>query len=725
MALATDKSALSFVLLVDNKSAKSLHRYLEAIRDSEEFSAAEIYVLFPEEIEDRVAAEVYSTTLAQMIPVQTAQTSLADKASQLLPTLGASLLTVAELRRERSPRSFLRWFEKTETSINTGNNTAPDLLPARSCPSTVISQYIQQALKPSIGSATKQALGELTIRHFKLFLEYIDVSDGTLEFSVWNQTHLPVSGPQPQWQYQIVLRNAAGAELVSSPAKLEPRLNAAGQHHYENLHTRMDMSKADSGTYEVLLRLVGDTTESVEVRLRSRTGALEGARPIYVPPAEGHHKGFRFLLNTTGRLQNSYLTVQAGTGKQDARRWRNLLLRKDLNFILRAPVARRMRFLRLIRLITVPLFRKSEIWLIGERQDTAQDNGIHLFRYLRQHRPDINAYYVLAPSSPKFAEVEQLGKVVRHSSLRHQILMLHAKVIASAYATHHLVPSKWKHLDYVRHISWRAGSRRIYLKHGIHAAPYGVKRGASGYDAVLSATPRETQALREGSGYGTRIKELGLPRYDGLKPTPASRTILFAPTWRRYLPSRLFESRINDLPPFEGSRYESFITTLLTSPRLLSLLEEYDYQFEFLPHYNVEPFFKKSPTASGRIKVLHGNGFDFQKKLTNCDLFITDHSSVHFDVAFMETPVIYSRFDREEFERLHAAPSWFDFEKDGFGPVTYTLEGTLDAIEYFLQRDCAPDDLYLDRVRKSFTFHDFDNCQRATNEILRILADED
>src|SRR5690625_6580948 len=43
----------------------------------------------------------------------------------------------------------------------------------------------------------------------------------------------------------------------------------------------------------------------------------------------------------------------------------------------------RVRALRLLRLVTVPLFWGKEIWLVGERHGTAQDNGFHFFRYLR------------------------------------------------------------------------------------------------------------------------------------------------------------------------------------------------------------------------------------------------------------------------------------------------------------------------------------------------------
>ncbi len=42
--------------------------------------------------------------------------------------------------------------------------------------------------------------------------------------------------------------------------------------------------------------------------------------------------------------------------------------------------------------------KSNDIWLIGERRDTAQDNGIKFFKWLQNHT-NIEAYYVIDPHS--------------------------------------------------------------------------------------------------------------------------------------------------------------------------------------------------------------------------------------------------------------------------------------------------------------------------------------
>lgn len=113
-------------------------------------------------------------------------------------------------------------------------------------------------------------------------------------------------------------------------------------------------------------------------------------------------------------------------------------------------------------------------------------------------------------------------------------------------------------------------------------------------------------------------------------------------------------------------------------------------------------------TASGR---------EVQELVRRCDVFLTDHSSVHFDAAYVGTPVIYVRFDREEYEARHAAPSWFDFEHDGFGPVTSTLDEMLDELEALLARGCTPDARFLGRIDEVLTHHDRGNCRRVVTAI--------
>jgi hypothetical protein len=375
-----------------------------------------------------------------------------------------------------------------------------------------------------------------------------------------------------------------------------------------------------------------------------------------------------------------------------------------------------MRLLVLVRFLTRPLYCR-QIWIVGERRDTAQDNGMQLFRFLRRDQPQRRVYYVIERDSPEFRHIRQLGKVVAHSSWRHQLLMLHADVLANAFSISYLIPRSWDPSEYHFDLAWRIGALRVFLQHGVHISPAALQRRTTGYDIVVTSAAQETQALREVSGYDQELVETGLARYDTLVPGPGSPTVLFLTTWRRYLPSRVFAGQGRRTDEFEGSAYQRFTSSLLQSMRLHQILDRHEHQLAFVPHHNLADQFRQVRPASDRVRVLEPTGDDIQRLLRECDVFVTDHSSVHFDAAYLGKPVIYARFDREEYETRHAAPSWFDFERQGFGPVTETLEETLDELERVLTGGCAQQQLYRDRVRGLFTYHDQHNARRLVEAI--------
>jgi CDP-glycerol glycerophosphotransferase (TagB/SpsB family) len=455
--------------------------------------------------------------------------------------------------------------------------------------------------------------------------------------------------------------------------------------------------------------------ESV-VPVGAAPGSLASSRPIAVD-------GRRVQLFPSV-TEHAEFVAQAYPRPLAGLRWKAALAVRTLKDVLRR---RPFAFVQPLRVATWPLFVGREIWLVGERADTARDNGYHLFTYLRRERPDVRAYYVLDRSSDRFDELSRLGRVVRHSSLRHRLLMVHATVLANAYSIKHMVPSQWPKQHYMRQLGWRTGAYRVYLKHGINDKTTDVRRRTGGYDLYLTASSRETEAVRHTSGYDRQVVETGLPRFDALVPTPPSRTILFMPTWRRYLAPELYSADLltagaTGEQPFAGSTYQRFVDGLLTSPRLHALLAEHDHRLEFMPHYNLQAHYAEPSVGGERVTVLDGAASDIQDVMRRCDLFLTDYSSVHFDLAYLGTPLIYTHFDPEEFAAGHAEPSWFDHERDGFGPVTHDIESTIDAIEAYLVGDRRRADVYDRRAQAIFTFHDRDNSRRTVEAIETLVA---
>jgi CDP-glycerol glycerophosphotransferase (TagB/SpsB family) len=515
----------------------------------------------------------------------------------------------------------------------------------------------------------------------------------------------------PDHDVRLVLLDAAREPLLSVDTRPSQRM-VGGRERWTGFSADVPIESLPLGRTTMDIQLSApEGYEHTRVPVKTSVGMLVASRPVVT-------SGRRFqVFPVHGSDRAEIVTLRAG-GSWHRLRWGMTVMRRDLGAIVHR---RKFAWARVIRTLTRPFFLGRPIWLVGERPDTARDNGYHLFAHLARERPDIRAYYLMDESSAQFDQMSRLGPVVKHSSWRHRLLMYHSTALVNAYSIKHMVPRQWSSAVYARAFSWRVGAFRIYLKHGVHMNTKVIKRRVSGYDLFLTATTGETKGARETSGYGPQIAQTGLPRYDALIPTPPSRTVLFMPTWRIYFQPKLFSDETEAAVPFEGSTYQRFMQEFFASPRLHALLERHDYTLQFMPHYNMREHLTDLRTESERVTVLDGAAANIQDVMRGADLFLTDHSSVHFDIAYLGTPLIYSHFDNAEYRTMHALASWFDHECDGFGPVTYDLESTLDAVERYLAAGCVREELYDQRAATAFAYHDHHNSARAVAAAEQLL----
>ena len=353
------------------------------------------------------------------------------------------------------------------------------------------------------------------------------------------------------------------------------------------------------------------------------------------------------------------------------------------------------------------------LWLVMERGFDARDNGYWFFRYLRQQQPQINACYVIDPDSPDARKVAPLGRTVAFRSLRHDLMYLAADMLIST----HVQPAAPEPMVYynLRKIGIRPRGRQIFLQHGIIMAEMKWMRyPAMKVDFFASGGKMEYDYLAREFGYPRGVVQYtGLCRYDNLiRGNDPAREILVMPTWRG-----------SDYPQgerfYETAYYQRF-QSLLENPRLLSLLEERDLKLIFYPHIEMQKELDKFKSPSERIVLAGWRDYDVQTLFLRCRLLITDYSSVHFDVAYMEKPVIYYQFDREDFQKYHYQKGYFSYEQHGFGPVVETEDALMDALLACARDDFRMAQKYRDRLEAYFPMRDEKNCERTFRALCRL-----
>ncbi len=191
----------------------------------------------------------------------------------------------------------------------------------------------------------------------------------------------------------------------------------------------------------------------------------------------------------------------------------------------------------------------------------------------------------------------------------------------------------------------------------------------------------------------------------------SKKEIIIAFTWR---------ARFRNLSPKEiiDSEYINAITWMVTDERIIAVTNELGYEIKIKLHPNVSPYYDLLP-ESITSKV---SDYSYNKIFAESAMMITDYSSTVFDLAYLKKPIIYYQYDKGEyFNNPYTAPSDFDYEAEGFGPVAYDFESFVTEFEKIIRSNCQMDSLYKDKVDAFFAYRDRNNCERVYKKIKELL----
>ena len=99
---------------------------------------------------------------------------------------------------------------------------------------------------------------------------------------------------------------------------------------------------------------------------------------------------------------------------------------------------------------------------------------------------------------------------------------------------------------------------------------------------------------------------------------------------------------------------------------------------------------------------------------------ITDYSSIYFDFAYMEKPLVYYQFDYKEYREKQYQEGYFSYENDGFGEICYDELTLINTIKAYCSNEFKLKSKYQNRINSFFTFHDNNNCERNFNAIKEL-----
>lgn len=238
--------------------------------------------------------------------------------------------------------------------------------------------------------------------------------------------------------------------------------------------------------------------------------------------------------------------------------------------------------------------------------------------------------------------------------------------------TWHGTPLKRLGLD-IEQVTMPGTSTTLYRKNFINES----KR----WDYLLSPNPYSTDVFRSAFSYKGKVLEIGYPRNDILlnKETYAEKRqqilsrlglnenqkiILYAPTWRDTEFYSKGSYKFNNQFPFkELVDNQKDIVLLLRTHYLIT--NQFDY-------------------SEYQDQVINCSSYpDIRDLYLVADLLITDYSSILFDYAYTNRPMIFYMYDYENYKE-NIRGFYFDPEKELPGPIVRTQEELLAAISRVL-----------------------------------------
>ncbi|EAI8832743.1 glycosyltransferase [Campylobacter coli] len=356
--------------------------------------------------------------------------------------------------------------------------------------------------------------------------------------------------------------------------------------------------------------------------------------------------------------------------------------------------------------------KNSNLWLFADMSWRADDNAEHLYRYVMHNHPKQQIAFILSKNSIDYPRLKKEGfRLIDPKGFYSKYLIYKADKIISSHIDRYIFNAlggdTLKTKDF------------IFLQHGVTKDDLSRWLNQRKIDIFITSTKAEYDSIAgDFNQYKFSTKEVvltGLARWDALIKNNVLNTkqILIMPTWRKNIVGMVINFGTRELKDnFKESEYFQKWNSLLNSNDLKALQEKYFFSIIFNPHPNVIPYLKDFNIPS-YVKFANQNE-SLQALFCNSSLMITDYSSVAFEMAYLKKPVIYYQFDEKEFFINHSYfRGYFNYKKNGFGPVVESEENLLKELKNLLQNDYRLFDAYKNNINSTFAFKNGDSCWRT------------
>lgn len=371
------------------------------------------------------------------------------------------------------------------------------------------------------------------------------------------------------------------------------------------------------------------------------------------------------------------------------------------------------------------IFNKTinkKIWLVSDRYMKSGDNGEAFFKYaMKKNNNERKIFFLFDKTNPDYKRLMKIGPILNPYSIKYKLSFLLSDKIISSHFDREVTNVFDNNKIFIQDLY---NFDYIYLTHGV--MPGNLSEALNKYKKniklfITSSKKEYNSLLTNEWGYTKKdIVLTGMSRWDVLKSKP-KKIIIFLPTWRSNLAGTLiYKKRDREYnKEFKNTDYFKFYNSLINDKKILETMKKYNYKGEFCVHPS---FYKQYKDFEGNKYISIGENIaDYNKLLSEASLLVSDYSSVIFDFAYLKKVIVYSQFDSSTYWGNHFyEKGYFDYEKNGFGPVCSDYNTIVETIIKYIENDCKIEKKYLKRVNDFYEYFDTNNTKRIYDEIIKF-----
>lgn len=360
---------------------------------------------------------------------------------------------------------------------------------------------------------------------------------------------------------------------------------------------------------------------------------------------------------------------------------------------------------------------KKIVLVGGNLGEKYEDNAAVFHKYLiENHQDKVTAYWMYDPKK-SYAQDKQLANALALGSFRNYRLFFKADYTFHGHSLmYDIAPAVDKFLflnrkTVITHISHGIeGFKRILIQK--EDVPLLARTDyfncASEYEKDLKLNQWEIPE--------NKLIVTGFPRFDRFKtnqPAPQVRKILMMMTWREWLFDLTEEE-------FVESDYFKNTFGLVSHEGIRKLISDNNLHMRVALHPFMRKFekhFTGLDHPESGIEFQDFNHSSIEKAIVENDMLLTDITSVSWDFLYLNKPIIFNMFDKEEY--MARRGTYLSLDTDLYGYKADSLEEVYQYLKKIVEENITTNEWY-PKAPLYIDYFDQNNCERLAKNVMGI-----